>query len=114
MTRAAGANCGRGSATGSCATWGRGIARGRFCLEDPEIGAALVTGAVRSALLDLVEGRLAASSISEVATRILVMLGVPATEAARIATRLLPVLGVLPDETDGHEEGVRQQERASR
>jgi hypothetical protein len=84
---------------------GRGTTKGRFTLEDPEIGAVLVTGAILSALRELVDGRLAPSSIPEVATRILMLLGVPSVEATRIATRPLPVLGVLPDDADGHETG---------
>lgn len=64
-----------------------GVAAGRFRLDDPVASAHLVMGAVAAAVRARVEGSLQPEAAEEVVTRMLVMLGVPATQSAAVARR---------------------------
>lgn len=71
-----------------------GMEAGLFAIDDPELALALVGGALLGALqeVDAHPERDAGAVSDELAQRVLLMLGVPASEATRLTALPLPVL----------------------
>jgi AcrR family transcriptional regulator len=79
----------------------RGVALGRFVVENAVAGSTLLVGSLIAVIAARVEGKLSDEDLDDAVEYALRLLGVPVSEARSIAHRPLPP---LPEESDGVEE----------
>jgi AcrR family transcriptional regulator len=79
----------------------RGVAAGRFAVDNPAAGSTLFVASLIGVISARVDGRLRDEDLDDAVEYALRLLGVPAVEASEIAHRPLPS---LPEESAGSEE----------
>ncbi|MBW2496871.1 MAG: TetR/AcrR family transcriptional regulator [Deltaproteobacteria bacterium] len=79
----------------------RGVAEGRFAVDNAGAGSTLLVGSVIAVISARVEGKLREEDLDDAVEYALRLLGVPVAEARGIAHRPLPP---LPEESGGFEE----------
>jgi AcrR family transcriptional regulator len=79
----------------------RGVAAGRFAVDNHAAGSALFVGSLIAVISARIDGKLRDEDLDDAAEYALRLLGVPAVEARGIAHRPLPS---LPEESGGSEE----------